>query len=204
VRIEEIESAETLSDAANPSFVERRQSGTKTMSTSSLQIENAYCWPNESPETCLSRMRWLGWVLTGDEHLTNSILLAAQEQTGLGREPGRHELLATWARRLVIKDCVAALRPWISASEHGACSTGRPFTHEDRELLARVVESRSDSLRLRLQALCVLARFAFVLRAMEGFSQKQTALVLNVSEEECGRAYLQASLTLIQSWSQND
>jgi DNA-directed RNA polymerase specialized sigma24 family protein len=146
-------------------------------------------------------MRWLGWVLTGDEDLTNSILHAAQEQTGLGREPGRDELLATWARRLVIKDCVAALRPWTSASEHGPCSIGRTLTHEDRELLTRVVESPSDSLRLRLQALCVLARFAFVLRAMEGFSQKQTALVLNVSQEECDRAYLQASLTLIQSYT---
>jgi hypothetical protein len=92
-------------------------------------------------------------------------------------------LLATWARRLEIKDCVAALRPWSSASEHGACSLGRPLTHEDRELLTRVVESPSDSLRLRLQELCVLAGFSFVLRAMGGFSQKQTALMLNVSEE---------------------
>ena len=149
-------------------------------------------------------MRWLGWVLTGDEDLTNSILVAAREQTGLGREPGRHELLANWARRLVIKDCVAALRPWTSPSEHGASSIGRPLTNKDRELLTRIVESRSDSLRLRLQELCVLARFAFVLRAMEGFSQKQTALVLNISEKQCDRAYLQASLTLIQRWSQTD
>jgi DNA-directed RNA polymerase specialized sigma24 family protein len=174
------------------------------MSRNSLQIENALCGLNESSETSLSRIRWLAWVLTGDEGLTNSILLAAQEQTGLGREPERHELLATWAQRLVIKDCVAALRPWTSTSEHRACFPGRALTHEDRELLTRVVESPSNLLRLRLQELCVLARFSFVLRAMEGFSRTQTALVLNVSEEECDRAYLRARLTLIQSWSQND
>jgi len=172
------------------------------MTISSLQIDTALCCPNESAEACLSKMRWLGWVLTGDEDLTNSILVAAQEQTGLGRERGRHELLATWARRLVIKDCIAALRPWTSASEHGACSTVRALTLEDRELLTRVVQSPSDSLRLRLQDLCVLARFAFVLRAMEGFSRKQAALVLNVSEEECDRAYVRGKLALIQSQSQ--
>ena len=174
------------------------------MITRSLQIENVLCCPNESAETCLSKMRWLGWVLTGDEALTNSILVAAQAQTGLGRERGQHEVLATWARRLVIKDCVAALRPWASASEYGACSIERPLTHEDRELLTRAVESPSDSLRLWLQELCVLARFAFVLRAMERFSRKETALVLNISEEECDRAYLRASLALIQSQEQND
>ena len=171
------------------------------MSSISLQIENALCRTNESSETCLSKMRWLGWALTGDEDLTNSILLAALEQTGLGREAGRHEWLAIWARRLVIKDCVAALRPGISAAEHRACSIGRPLTNKDRELLTRIVESPSDSLRLSLQELCVLARFAFVLREIEGFSRKQTALVLNVSEEECDRAYLRASLTLVQSRS---
>ena len=171
------------------------------MISSSLQIKNVSCCPNEGSETCLSKMHWLCWTLTGDEALTNSILVAAREQTGLGGEQGRHELLATWARRLVIKDCVAALRPWVSASEYGACSIGQPLTHEDRELLARVVESPSDSLRLWLRELCVLARFAFVLRAVEGFSRRETALVLNISEEECERAYLRASLTLIQSRS---
>jgi DNA-directed RNA polymerase specialized sigma24 family protein len=152
---------------------------------------------NDTPEACLSRLRWLCSVLIDDEELTDKILVAAREQTGLGAEQASHDLLATWARRLVIKDCIAAVRgrSSIAARETDSHSWAR-LTPSECGHLQSVFHLPSYVLRMKLRRLNVLARFAFVLRGLEGYSRAQTSILLNIEEEECDAALLEAALAL--------
>jgi DNA-directed RNA polymerase specialized sigma24 family protein len=152
---------------------------------------------NDKPEACLSRLRWLCSVLIDDEELTDKILVAAREQTGLGAEQASHDLLATWARRLVIKDCIAAVRPWNSiATRQTDSHSWARLTQSECRHLQSVFHSPSYVLRMKLRRLSVLARFVLVLRGLEGYSRAQTSILLNIEEEECDAAFVKAALAM--------
>jgi DNA-directed RNA polymerase specialized sigma24 family protein len=138
-------------------------------------------------------------VLIDDEELADKIFVAAREQTGLGTEHASHDLLATWARCLVIKDCIAAVRPWNSiAARQTDSHSWAGLTPSECSHLQSVFHLPSYVLRRKLRRLSVLPRFVLVLRGLEGYSRAQTSILLNIEEEQCDAAFVKASLALTQ------
>ena len=129
------------------------------------------------PDHGISMLRWLCDALIGDETLGEQISMAAQAQVGLSRHAAIDPVTMLWARRLVIKDCIAVARP---ARRTEIAAAGQDTT------------APTDALCLRLRRLGALPRFVYVLREIEGLSSRQVAALLNVSEAECETAYLTA------------
>lgn len=144
-----------------------------------------------------SQLHWLCYTLTGDEELTGKVLAAALEQSLKGAEGVFREWMLSWARRLTIKVCIALVRP---AESHIA---QRPYFSKlmapelvNSADLERVLSQPSDVLQKSLLKLDTLARFVFVLRAVEGCSRRDTGLLLNLDDRTCEWIYYQAAFGL--------
>jgi hypothetical protein len=142
----------------------------------------------------IDRLRWLCEALIGDDILCEHILIAAQAQAGLNRQTANDPLTTLWAGRLVIKDCIAAVRP----------GTSNDFASRDIENMAAPHCTRCDrslhtylrmptyALRFRLRRLAALPRFVYVLKEIEGLSFEQIGILLNLSQAQCGAAFFTA------------
>ena len=75
------------------------------------------------PQDCIDELRLLCDALIEDEMLREQILTAAREQSGLQSNNAGDRMITTWARRLVIKDCIAVSKALTSASPARALST---------------------------------------------------------------------------------
>ena len=144
-----------------------------------------------------SQLHRLCYTLTGDEELTARVLDAALEQSLKGAEGVFREWMLSWARRLTIKVCIELVRPAISNI------VPRPyFAHlmapdlVNPMDLERVLSQPSEVLQKSLLRLDTLSRFVFVLRALEGYSRRDTGLLLNLDDRNCEWVYYQAAFGL--------
>lgn len=138
-------------------------------------------------------LRWLCYTLTGDDELSDKVLDAALEQSLKGAEQVFREWMSSWARRLIIKFCIATVRPSASGVSRCQCAvhvTGRSSV--DAASLDGILSQPSLALQGRLQQMDSLPRFVFVLRAMEGQSRRDTSLLLNIDDITCDAAFLHA------------
>jgi DNA-directed RNA polymerase specialized sigma24 family protein len=133
-------------------------------------------------------LRWLCYMLTGDVELSDKALNAALEQSQKGAGGVFREWMLSWARRLIIKFCIVTVRPAPSG----------PLFHSlqliglaDSDRLAIVLSLPSEVLQQELLGLDALSRFVFVLRALEGYSRRDTALLLNIDDRTCEWVYSQ-------------
>jgi DNA-directed RNA polymerase specialized sigma24 family protein len=140
-------------------------------------------------------LRWLCYTLTGDEELADRILDAALEQSLKGADHVFRNWMLSWARRLIIKVCIEAVRPSALAS---ATYWHRSPTYVDSlsSDLRRVACISSETLQERLLHLDPLSRFVFVLRAVEGQSRRETALLLNIDDRACESIYIRTAAAL--------
>jgi DNA-directed RNA polymerase specialized sigma24 family protein len=60
------------------------------------------------------------------------------------------------------------------------------------EQLELALSQSSETLQQRLLGLDPLPRFVFVLRALEGYSRRETALLLGIGDRTCESIYIQA------------
>jgi len=142
-------------------------------------------------------LHWLCFTLTGDQKLSQRVLEAALEQSLKGADRVFREWMLSWARRLIIKACAEIVKPWTSA-------TAEEFQEMFPVRLKAVERDRADALvnvpspilqgwLLQLDPLC---RFVFVLRAIEGYTRRDTALLLNIDDRVCEWAYIRAVDTI--------
>ncbi|HEY1271680.1 MAG TPA: sigma factor-like helix-turn-helix DNA-binding protein [Terriglobales bacterium] len=152
------------------------------------------------------RLRWLCYSLTGDEPLSEKAVDAALEQTLKGAELIFREWMSSWARRLMIKFCIATVRPVATGVASRPCSCQEVelgwFDPAGRDAL---INLPADALQQKLLRLETLPRFVFVLRAIEGYSRRETALLLGIDDRTCEWAYASAARGLQaeeeQSWN---
>jgi len=141
-------------------------------------------------------LHWLCYTLTGDEGLSEKMLEAALEQSLKGADQVFRGWIVSWARRLIIKACIHSVQPWKS-----------PLAHEPLPVLplsAASLETNLDValslparvLRESLLMQDALARFVFVLRAIEGYSRRDTSLLLNIDDRLCEWVYARTARTL--------
>jgi DNA-directed RNA polymerase specialized sigma24 family protein len=136
-------------------------------------------------------LRWLCYTLTGDKALSEKVLSAAFEQSLKGADRVFRDWMVSWARRLIIQACIRLMRPTAQSVEECVCIHHRK---EDgiSELLELALSQPSEVLQQRLLNLDPLPRFVFVLRALEGYSRRDTALLLEIGDRTCESIYIEA------------
>lgn len=144
-----------------------------------------------------NQLEWLCYTLTGNKELSGKVLKAALEQSLRGADGVFREWMLSWARRLTIKVCIELVRPAASRIMQ------RPyFSHVmatglvDSSELEIVLSQPSDLLQQSLLSLEPLPRFVFVLRALEGYSRRDTGLLLNLDDRTCEWIYSQATIEM--------
>ncbi len=136
-------------------------------------------------------LQWLCYTLVGDKVLSERVLGAAFEQSLNGADRVFRDWMVSWARRLIIQACIRLMRPADQSVEE--CL----WLHNKRDegisdLLELALRQPSEVLQRRLLNLDVLPRFVFVLRALEGYSRRDTALLLEIGDRTCESIYLVA------------
>jgi len=145
-----------------------------------------------------TELRWLCYTLTGDAGLSDKAIEAALQQSLKGASQVFREWMLNWARRLIVKFCIATVRPSEAPLAQSACplfpmNSGEVNTREVRDLLSLP----SETLQQKLMRLDALTRFVFVLRALEGYTRHDTALLLNIDDRACEWVYAWATSRLV-------
>jgi len=142
-------------------------------------------------------LRWLCYTLTGEAELTEQALDAALAQSLQGAGQVFSGWMPSWTRRLIIKFCIASARP--AESPLGQCAYPifpMTFGSMNSERIRGLLDLPAATLQEKLLRLDGLSRFVFVLRALEGYSRRDTALLLNVDDRACEWTYVWAIGTL--------
>jgi DNA-directed RNA polymerase specialized sigma24 family protein len=141
-------------------------------------------------------LQWLCYTLTGDQELSEKVLAAALEQSLKGADRVFRDWMVSWARRLIVQACIRLVRPTGQSMDECLCRHGR---NEDSisDLLEIALSQPSEILQQRLLNLDTLPRFVFVLRALEGYSRRDTALLLEIGDRTCESIY-SAALEAVQ------
>src|SRR5262249_35754219 len=135
-------------------------------------------------------LRWLCYTLTGDAELSGKAMDAALQQSLKGARQVFQEWMLNWARRLMVKFCIAIVKPAEaplaqSASPLFPVNFGEVNMDDIRELHGLAPET----LQQKLMRLDALSRFVFVLRGLEGYTRRDTALLLNIDDRACEWIY---------------
>jgi DNA-directed RNA polymerase specialized sigma24 family protein len=134
-------------------------------------------------------LRWLCTTLTGDEGLTDKIVDAAFEQSLRGSDHVFREWMLSWARRLVINACAHIMRAALAREVEALYSMVPVRLRRIPETHQVLLDLSSEEVRERIGTLNALARFVVVLRAVEGYSRRDTALLLNIDDATCEWVY---------------
>jgi DNA-directed RNA polymerase specialized sigma24 family protein len=137
-------------------------------------------------------LRWLCYTLTGDEELSEKVLKAAFEQSLKGADCVFRDWMMSWARRLIIQACIALMRPTGNSLEDCVCLHAGEDSSGVSDQLELALGQPSDTLQQRLLQLDRLPRFVFVLRALEGYSRRETALLLEIGDRACESIFVSA------------
>jgi hypothetical protein len=138
----------------------------------------------------------LSYTLTGNLDLAaQSYDLALQESLRSATLVFR-EWMVRWARRLIVKACVVEMYSDIQRAARNI-SLGRETRGTGQcGALPRTLTVTPEVLEVKIVALDALSRFVVVLRVIEGYSRRETALLLRVDEAICDAAHELASFSM--------
>ncbi|MGE5321420.1 MAG: hypothetical protein ACM3SW_01065 [Actinomycetota bacterium] len=104
------------------------------------------------------------------------------------------EYMLPWARRMVIKSCIRAMWTDIQNLARNVSRLRLPL----QELIApgHLPQMTLKTLQSKLIPLDVLSRFVVVMRIVENYSRRETALLLGIDEDTC-TATLSSSVAFI-------
>jgi len=141
----------------------------------------------------------LCWTLTGDEQRARLSFENAFNQCVESANAVFREWELSWARRLIIKSCIATMRPEIQRAAHrfSASTRNQPLPQAGR--VKRLDSMAPEILQEKLLGADILCRFVVVLRVLESYSRRETALLLNVDEILCASAHLWACAAILDS-----
>jgi len=159
-----------------------------------------YCTTEECESffaTSAERLGWLCFTLTADQELADRALQSALQQSLKGASRVFQQWMASWARRQIIKSCIAVMRPAALKIARCSCSCHNMELVSSGALQGEIFPNLSaTALQRSLLQLDVLSRFVYVLRALEGYSRRDAALLLNLGDADCEAVYSQAAHSL--------
>jgi hypothetical protein len=139
------------------------------------------------------RLQWLCQTLTGDEHrarlsFDHALDLSLDSATLVFRE-----WMSTWAQRLIIKSCITTMDSDIQKAARSVPPFQANRSLSDSRVAEQLLQMASEFLQEKLLGLNVFSRFVVVLRFLEHYSRRETALLLNVNEMLCAVAEFSAA-----------
>ena len=141
--------------------------------------------------TSAEELRWLAYTLTGNDSLSEKVMDAALEQSLKGASGVFREWMLSWARRLIIRFCIGAVQPAADLDRTHRKSHA-DFSAVDADEVSAILDLPSQRLQKKLLELDPLPRFVFALRAIEEYSRRDTALLLDIDDRTCEFAYWRA------------
>jgi len=135
---------------------------------------------------------WLCYTLTADPALSEKVLAAAFEQSLKGADRVFRDWMVSWARRIIIQSCISLIQPTGDSMEDCMCLHHKQDKTEIADQVELALSQPSDVLQQRLLNLDPLTRFVFVLRAIEGYSRRDTALLLGIGDRTCESMFIRA------------
>src|SRR5215813_1738741 len=99
-----------------------------------LKFMNDRCTENDYRTlfaTSVEELRWLCYTLTGNDSLSDKAMDAALEQSLKGANRVFREWMLSWARRLIIRFCIGAVRPAAGQNAVFAPLQLKPINTED-------------------------------------------------------------------------
>lgn len=135
-------------------------------------------------------------ALTGDDHRAQLSFQDALAQSLASANGVFREWMSSWARRQIIKSCIRTMATEIQS----VARSFSPFTTyrslSDAAASEQLRTMAPTLLEKKLLALDPLSRFVIVLRVLENYSRRETALLLDVDEMTCASAYLLAAASM--------
>lgn len=150
--------------------------------------------------SCENQFHWLCYMLTGNldrasQTLNHALQASFQSATRIFRE-----WIMKWARREIIKACILQMHGDIQRAAR-SLSPGREKERlQQGKGLYRISRATSEGLEASILALDALSRFVVVLRDLEGYSRRETLLLLGVDETTCDLAHELALLSMSFPW----
>jgi DNA-directed RNA polymerase specialized sigma24 family protein len=141
-----------------------------------------------------TQLHWLCYTLTADQELSEKVLNAALEQSLKGAGQVFREWMVSC---LIIRVCIATVKP--TALGAPQCQCGQHESEADLAMFGSpeiLLSLPADVLQENLLRLDPLSRFVFVLRALEGYSRHETALLLNIDDRTCEWTHAQAGRSM--------
>lgn len=99
------------------------------------------------------------------------------------------EWLVKWARRLIVKACILEMSLEIQHAARDLALGRAKERLQQGGVLDRIPRATPAALQARILTLDALARFVVVLRDLEGYSRRETSLLLGVDETTCDLAH---------------
>ena len=129
----------------------------------------------------------LSFLLTGDCETAEQCFIAGLEDSVKTNRVFK-ERAHSWAKRTIIQEAIRVLQP--RPPQHA-----RSYTHEHaaESGVSLPIISDCDLARRTALALEDFERFVFVITVLEGYSEHQCALLLNVSVQEVHNALVRAT-----------
>jgi DNA-directed RNA polymerase specialized sigma24 family protein len=135
-------------------------------------------------------LHWLALFLTGDQAMAKACIVDACALASTQNQVFE-EWLNRWARRATVRSAIEKQKSRII--QLAAPYERNPCPHQEHESLApetvELLKQFSGSALLRIDVLC---RFAIVLRGIEDYSPRESALMLNISRSALDAAYCAA------------
>lgn len=140
------------------------------------------------------QLRSLAETLTGEAELGERVLKAALDQAMRGADRIFQGWMVSWTRRLIVIASAEIVKPWTLAES-------LEFYPPLPVAFAAADRPKPDAVNTppglpRLKQLDALHRFVYVLRAVEGYSRRETSLLLNLNDRLCEWIYLRASAAM--------
>lgn len=144
-----------------------------------------------------AQFRLLCDILTADEQLSRSSFDDAAHRSMESAAGVFREYILPWTRRMVIKSCIRVM--WTEI-QNKARRSSSVITQAlpDRVGSEPICQVTLKALKGELVHLDALSRFVFVMRVLENYSRRETALLLGIDEITCAAALSSTRSLMLQ------
>ncbi|HYG97563.1 MAG TPA: hypothetical protein VD837_00420 [Terriglobales bacterium] len=161
------------------------------------QVRSRHASPDEVRQAFSENdadLKWLALILTGNKESAEACVVNALALS-TNHNQVFEEWLSHWAHRATIRCAIESQRVSIREARTRTCP------HGHHSSLSPLVKERikTEPVTRAVIAMDVIARFALVLRGIEGYSSRESAVLLGINRAEFEAAYCSAIATIEQS-----
>lgn len=139
--------------------------------------------------SCTDQLQGLSYTLTGDPHRARVSFDHALQESLESANLVFREWMMQWARRLIVKACIAEMDSEIKRTARKLSLGINKGTLPRSGAFDFLPTNTPELFQEQLLTLDAVSRFVVVLRVLEGYSRRETALLLGIDEAICDAAH---------------